>query len=164
MLVPLHVCPHSFCPGHLSCTGPHLPGRLHPQWPLGGGLLQPSPARFDSSLLRNFPLKIPPAAARSPAPGGSDLRGFLPPRPARRRTSHSSRSLAASRPCPWRWRLWLCTPTACSPKRRSPGKVRQPLDSAKFSAGMWRKAGAGADGSSQKAVGNFVSAWLDFRE
>lgn len=28
--------------------------------------MQPSPARFDSSLLRNFPLKIPPAAARPP--------------------------------------------------------------------------------------------------
>lgn len=103
------------------------------------------PAPRDSSLLRNFPLKIPPAASRPPREvlisAASSHR--VPPA----RASLSSGSLAASRPCPRRWRLRLCTPTACSPRRRSPRKVRQPLGSAKFSAGMWRKAGAGADGS-----------------
>lgn len=118
----------------------------------GGGLLWPSPTRFvtPSELSPENPSRSQP-----PAQGGSDLRGFLPPR--RPRTSHSSGSLTAPRPCPRRWRLRLCTPTACSPRLRSPRKVRPPLGSAKLSAGMWRKAGAGADGSSKRAVGNFVS-------
>lgn len=139
----LHPAP-PFSPGHLSCAGPHLPGRLHPRRPLGGGLLWPSPARFVT------PAELSPenpSRSQPPAPGGSDLSGFLPPPSRPRASSHSSGSLAASRPCPRRWRLRPCTPTACSPRRRSPRKVRQPLGSAKFSAGMWRKAGAGADGS-----------------
>lgn len=112
--------------------------------PSGGGLLWPSPARFVT------PAELSPenpSRSQPPAPGGSDLSGFLPPPSRPRASSHSSGSLAASRPCPRRWRLRPCTPTACSPRRRSPRKVRQPLGSAKFSAGMWRKAGAGADGS-----------------
>ncbi|KAK7831360.1 hypothetical protein U0070_024648 [Myodes glareolus] len=68
--------------GHLSCSGPHLPGRLHPRRPLGGGLLWPSPARFVT------PAELSPenpSRSQPPASGGSDLSGFLPPRPARAR-------------------------------------------------------------------------------
>lgn len=86
-LAPVHFCPSPpFSPGHLSCSGPHLPGRLHPRRPLGGGLLWPSPARFVT------PAELSPenpSRSQPPASGGSDLSGFLPPRPAAR--AHRSR-------------------------------------------------------------------------
>lgn len=163
----VRACPMPFCPappfspGHLSFPGPHLPGSPPPTAaPWGADSCGPAPR--DSSLLRNFPLKIPPAVSRPPREVLLSEASSHPVPPAHSALVWEPRSptsmSAAVAPAAVHPDSMLSE--AEEPKEGTPA---QPLDSAKFSAGMWRKAGAVADGSSKRAVGNFVSfpAWLE---
>lgn len=84
----------SSSPGHLSCPGPHLPGWSPPPVAAPRGR---TPAALPRAIRFVTPAELSPenpSRSQPPAPGGSDLRGFLPPRPAR---AHRTR-LGVSQP------------------------------------------------------------------